>query len=480
MDVPPEKDPILKGKYPAKQHARRVAEWIAANGGEKKGVIYLEAQHAKLIEDKDQEAPFHQRRYFFYLTGCKLPDCYYTYDIEKDESTLYIPPIDPDEVIWSGLPLTVEEAVEKYDIDHIKLSSEINSYLLSPNTPSTTIYAIPHQISDHITFLNFSAKDFSLLKPAIDRNRVQKDVYEIALIRHANRVSDIAHTAVISSAKNAPNEQNLYGLFLQKCIAQGCHDQAYHSIVASGTNCATLHYVQNDLTLDKKLNVLLDAGAEYECYAADITRTFPISGTFTRESREIYEIVAEMQRQTMAMCRPGLRWEDAHVKGHEVAIEGLLKLGILRGDKEEIMKARTSVAFFPHGLGHYLGMDTHDVGGNPNYSDEDPMFRYLRIRGTVPENAVVTVEPGIYFCRFIVEPYLRDEQQARFIDEKVLERYWEVGGVRIEGETKLLMARCMRMALLTSADDVWITKDGFENLTKAPREIAEIESLMTT
>ena len=97
------------------------------------------------------------------------------------------------------------------------------------------------------------------------------------------------------------------------------------------------------------------------------------------------------------------------------------------------MQERISVAFFPHGLGHYLGLDTHDVGGEPDYGDSDGMFRYLRIRGRIPEGGVVTVEPGIYFCRFIVEPLLKDERKRGFIDEEVLERYWSVGGVRIEG-----------------------------------------------
>lgn len=289
---------------------------------------------------------------------------------------------------------------------------------------------------------------------------MRKDDYEVALVRHANRVSDVAHEAVIRAAKHAPNEQNLYGLFLQKCIAQGCHEQAYHSIVAAGCNCATLHYVRNDLALNKKLNLLIDAGAEYDCYAADVTRTFPLSGKFTKESREIYELVQEMQRQAMEMCRPGLRWEDAHERAHEIAIDGLLKLGILRGSKEELWKNRLSVAFFPHGLGHYLGMDTHDVGGNANYADGDPMFKYLRIRGHVPEGAIVTVEPGVYFCRFIIEPYLKDEKTKDFIDEKVLDKYWDVGGVRLE-------------------DDVLITKDGWENLTGIGKGVEEVEKMMS-
>ena len=125
------------------------------------------------------------------------------------------------------------------------------------------------------------------------------------------------------------------------------------------------------------------------------TRTFPISGKFSTESRAIYDIVLKMQLETIAVLKEGVRWDDVHELAHKIAIDGLLELGILKGDKEEILKNRTSVAFFPHGLGHYLGMDTHDTGGNANYADKDSMFRYLRVRGTLPAGSVITVEPGV-------------------------------------------------------------------------------------
>jgi Xaa-Pro dipeptidase len=102
-----------------------------------------------------------------------------------------------------------------------------------------------------------------------------------------------------------------------------------------------------------------------------------------------------MQKECMAALKEGVVWDDIHIKAHRIAIDGLLSLGILKGDKDEIFDSRASTAFLPHGLGHYLGMDTHDTGGNPNYADEDPMFRYLRIRGTLPAGSVVTVEPGV-------------------------------------------------------------------------------------
>ncbi len=238
--------------------------------------------------------------------------------------------------------------------------------------------------------------------------------------------------------KRVANERELEAIFTERCLALGCKEQAYHGIFGSGSNAATLHYVRNDEDLKGKWNVLVDAGAQWGCYASDVTRTLPLSGTFNTESRNIYEIVLRMQKECFLLVRGGVKWEDVHLRAHQVAVEGLLEHGILKGgSRDEIIEQGISVAFYPHGLGHYLGLDTHDTGGKPNFEDKDPKFRYLRIRGKLPVGSIVTVEPGVYFCRFIIEPYLKNPARAKYIDEKVLDRYWNVGGVRIEGELVL-------------------------------------------
>ncbi|PVH81282.1 putative Xaa-Pro aminopeptidase pepP [Cadophora sp. DSE1049] len=449
-------DTVLAGKYPAKAHAKAVVKWMRQKNPNVTGVLYLEGQKTRMIEDNDSEAPFRQRRYFYYLTGCQLPDSYFTYDIETEKSTLFIPPIEPESVIWSGLPVSEDEALSSYDVDNVRTTNEVAAALAHGGP---TVWAIQDQVSDHITFLEFDDKDYTLLKLAIEECRVIKDEYEIALTKKANIISTVAHTAVLKAVKTATNERELEALFIQKCIANGAREQAYHSIVASGTAGATFHYVNNAQPLEGKLNLLLDAGGEYQCYASDITRAFPINGKFSTESRAIYDIVLEMQLVCIEMLKEGVIWDDVHLKAHEIAIDGLLGLGILQGSKEDILKTRTSVAFFPHGLGHYLGMDTHDTGGHPNYEDKDTIFRYLRVRGALPAGAIITVEPGIYFCRFIIEPYLRDPVHAAYINFDVLNKYWEVGGVRIE-------------------DNILITKDGYENLTTAVKGVAEMERLI--
>lgn len=455
-------EPVLKGKYPAKAHAKRVTEYIRSKIPDATGVLFLEGRSDHLLEDSDSQGPFRQRRAFMYMTGADLADCAFTYDMETSRSTLYIPPINPEEVIWSGLPLSPEEALAKYDVDEVLPTAELNPQLAKLGAAGTksTVYAIAERVSDRVAFLAFGNKDFAVLAEAIDECRVVKDEYEIALIKKANQISSVAHKAVLENVRKAQNEYELEGIFVGACMRQGAKKQAYSSIVASGRAAATLHYVHNDKELPGKDLLLLDAGSEWSTYASDITRTFPISGRFTEQSRAIYEIVLQMQNDCIAMLKEGIWWDDVHVRAHEVAIDGLLSLGILKGERKEILEARTSTAFLPHGLGHYLGMDTHDTGGHPNYSDPDPMFRYLRVRRHLPAGSVITVEPGIYFCEFIIRPYLKDPKHSKYIDEDVLNNYWDVGGVRIE-------------------DNLVITKDGSINLTEAIKDPDELERIIS-
>jgi Xaa-Pro dipeptidase len=328
------------------------------------------------------------------------------YDIDADQLTLFIPPISPDDVIWSGLPLSPAEALERYDVDKVLETTEVNATLKAiaeSKGNKSTAFAIAEQVSDGTEFRSFSEANFKVLKGVIENARVVKDSYEVALLRKANDISAKGHIAAIKASKTATNEREIEGAFIATCIANGAREQSYHPIVACGKNGATLHYGKNDedlidpATQRKKDNVLIDAGGEYRTYCADITRVFPLNGKFLPETRQIYDIVLQMQLECIDMLKEGVQWEDVHAYAHRVAIKGLLKLGILRGSEDELFDKRVSVAFFPHGLGHYLGMDTHDTGGNPNYADTDTMFRYLRVRGRLPAGSVITVEPGVSF-----------------------------------------------------------------------------------
>lgn len=317
----------------------------------------------------------------------------------------------------------------------------------------------------------------TLLKPAIDEARVKKGAYELALIERANEISAAAHNAVLRCAWRMQNEREARALFEAVCLANGATDQAYPGIYASGRSAATLHYVKNDASLVKATNpqgavekpqiLLVDAGCEFRCYASDITRVIPLTRTkegstpqFSKQAREIYNLVLQMQKECIDLIRPGVHWDDIHTHAHRVLIKGFLSLGIFRNTftEDEIFHNRTSCAFLPHGLGHWIGMDTHDTGGHANYSDPDPMFRWLRVRRELVTDAVITVEPGVYFCPFIIDGYLAQEKHKRYIDEEVLDRYWPVGGIRIE-------------------DDVLVCEEGGRSLSLgAIKELDQVET----
>ena len=194
--------------------------------------------------------------------------------------------------------------------------------------------------------------------------RMIKDDHEIKLIRKANEISSLAHRQILASILKFKNEAQVEGLFLDVCVSRQAKQQAYDPIAASGPNAGTLHYDANNEDFENRQLMCLDAGCEYDLYASDITRTFPLSAAWpTREAENIYKLVERMQESCIKRLAPGVRYLDLHILAHQIAIDGLLALGILHnGTKEEIYKAGTSRAFFPHGLGHHIGLEVHDVG----------------------------------------------------------------------------------------------------------------------
>ncbi|WPG99891.1 Hypothetical protein R9X50_00271100 [Acrodontium crateriforme] len=463
--------PPPQGKYPAKAHARRVAKYIAEHGGPSEGLIYLEGRETEIVEDDDKERHYRQRRHFYYLTGCNEADCFFAYDIAADKSTLWIPPVDPETVMWAGMPLLPKEALEQFDVDQVLTTDELKSgkslsQMLGKS--NSTILAIKDRAdlsvfkSDALKTFNI-AFNFEITREAIEECRVVKDEHEIAMIRHANIVSSYAHSQILGAVKRAKNERELNAVFVMHCHANGCKEQAYGCICASGSGAASLHYVHNDKDFGDKLNLLLDAGCEYNNYCSDITRSFPLNGKFTKESRDIYELVQNMQSEAGSMIKAGVHWEDVHMRAHAVAAKGLRQLGILNPSLsvEQILDSKITCRFMPHGLGHYLGMDTHDTGGHANYADPNEFFTYLRIRGPIKLHSVLTNEPGIYFREFPFKQELKDGKWDGIVDQEKLAQYWSVGGIRLE-------------------DDLVVLENGFENLTTVRSEVDYVESMVQT
>lgn len=253
-------------------------------------------------------------------------------------------------------------------------------------------------------------------------------------MRKAAEVSVLAHQRVMRACRPGAHEYEIEAELLHEFMRHGLRSPAYPSIVAGGDNACVLHYTDNnDLLRDGDL-LLIDAGAEYQNYAADITRTFPVSGKFSEPQRQIYELVLAAQLAAIEQVHPGKRWNEPHDAAVHVLTRGMVKLGLLEGRVPKLIKDEAFKPFYMHRTGHWLGMDVHDVG---DYK-VDGEWRILE------PGMVLTVEPGLYISRGCQE-----------VDPK-----WRGIGVRIE-------------------DDVLVTQSGCEILTAAaPKTVAEIEALM--
>lgn len=332
------------------------------------GLIYLLGQETRDWEDTDGEAPFRQRRYAFYLSGANFPGTVVTYDIGKDSLTLWIPVREPFDVLWHGTLPSIAECAAEFDLDAVRDIKGLRPYLeetLDPLENPPTVY-IPHEYM-RPPLLSWERPsdgpslqmDTKHLLPAMDLARAVKTPYEIAKIRKAVSISSEAHRLVQQNIKSLKSEAEVENMFIAKCRELGAKKQAYNVIAGSGPNAATLHYDSNNEDFGDRQLMVLDAGAEYECYASDVTRTFPLNGHFTNEAKKVYQIVAEMQDSCIAMIRPGASWAKISNKAKLVAYQGLLNIGILQpgrtGQKPDMNLVR---AFFPHGLGHLVGLDT--------------------------------------------------------------------------------------------------------------------------
>jgi Xaa-Pro dipeptidase len=313
-----------------------------------------------------------------YSCSVDEPDCYITYDISQDELVLWIPKQrTPREIYYMGPVLTPELALDKYDIDSAKPADALRKYLkdfLHASTDAVIHVLHEDDLSQDETacFLyhnnavcggEHGSIDTERLMLAMNSCRVIKDDFEIGNIREANRISAIAHTEVLKNITKVKNEAAVEGIFTGTCLALGAKKQAYPPIAGSGQNAATLHYVNNNEALEGRQVLLLDAGCEVNCFACDVTRTFPIGIDWpSSEAKQIYDLVTRMQVLCIEQMKPGTHFANVHVLAHYVATHGLLQLGILQnGTLEEIAEAGTTLAFFPHGLGHHVGLEVHDV-----------------------------------------------------------------------------------------------------------------------
>ena len=395
----------------------------------------------------DTEYAYRQDSNFYYLSGYEEPESLLLIrpDHEKEKFVMFCRERDPQREQWDGFRTGQEGAIEQYGADAAHSINSIGEMMPSLLEGVKNIYfsmsapcGVDLKISDWIESIRKNTRagaeppqNLLSLDSILHEMRLIKEDYEMNLMRQAANITTEAHVRAMQAVTPGMFEYQLEAEYLYAFNKNGARSPAYNSIVGGGNNSCILHYVENNAELQDGDLVLVDAGCEYQYYASDVTRTFPVNGKFSPEQKEIYSIVLEAHKQSMEEAKPGNKWNLMHEKSVEVIVEGLLSIGLLKGTKEEIIEKGEYSKFYMHRIGHWLGMDVHDVGSYKQDGD----WRELE------KGMVMTVEPGIYILDSI-----------EGIDDK-----WKGIGVRIE-------------------DDIAITDSGFELLTPdVPRTIEEVE-----
>lgn len=403
------------------------------------------------IRNNDCHYPFRQDSYFWYLTGFNEPNCILLLRKMqgKCEHILFLRPSDPLLETWNGKRLGVEKACAALNMDQAYSIDEFNQQFATLCQNISTLYHKPEQQSWGTQLfqenIEKSAVIFEQLidwSPIIDEMRLFKSNHEIALIQQACQITALAHLRAMKQTRPNRLEYEIEGEILHEFTRFGARFPSYNSIIAGGENACILHYNENDQPLKDGELVLIDAGCEFAMYAGDITRTFPVNGKFSQPQKDIYQIVLQAQKRAIELLVAGNSIQQANDEVVRIKVEGLVKLGILQGEVDELIEKQAHREFYMHGLGHWLGLDVHDVG---SYSkDRHNGDRNSRLRDRPLEvGMVLTVEPGLYIST----------------KAQVPEQYKGIG-VRIE-------------------DNILITDYGNKVLTSAvPKEIEDIEFIM--
>jgi Xaa-Pro aminopeptidase len=419
---------------------------------EPSSVAVIPAAHES-TRSYDTEYRFRQDSDFWYLTGFPEPDAIAVVDPSNKKAvyTLYVRPRDLEMETWFGRREGVEGAVKHFGADRAfpvgKFASDLGK-LLDGHEKLYYRFAVD-KVLDQLVLQYLSTQRVRRLKTAypphtiidptivLGEMRLHKSKAEIELMQTAATISAEAHILAMKKTKPGMNEYQVESLIESYMREHGASGTAYNSIIGGGENATILHYVENNRRLNDGDLILIDAGAEYKGYAADITRTFPINGRFSPPQREVYDVVLDVQLQCIEATKTGNTVKKRQELSIELLTEGMKKLGLLKGKTSDLIKKKAYMRYYMHGVGHYLGLDVHDAGR---------YFTDQTAKNSRPfePGMVLTVEPGLY-----VPP-----------DDKSAPAKYRGIGVRIE-------------------DDVLVTEAGNRNLTaKVPKDADEIEALM--
>nr|AKF43199.1 metallopeptidase M24 family protein [Melianthus villosus] len=440
------------------------------------GFVFLQGGEEKTRYCTDHTELFRQESYFAYLFGVTEPGFYGAIDISTGKSTLFAPRLPENYAVWLGEIKPASFFKERYIVNAVCYTDEIVKVLQDEyQGPGQPLLFLLHGLntdSDNFSKpAEFEGKekfevDLTTLHPVLTECRVLKSHLELAVIQYANDISSEAHVEVMRRTTVGMKEYQLESMFLHHTYMYGgCRHSSYTCICATGGNSAVLHYghaaAPNDRTFEDGEMALLDMGAEYNFYGSDITCSFPVNGKFTSDQLLIYNAVLEAHNVVISTLKPGISWLDMHKLAEKTILKSLKKGGIIIGDVDEMMAERIGAVFMPHGLGHLLGIDTHDPGGYPKGMErpKEPGLRSLRTIRQLQDGMVITVEPGCYFIDALLVPALEGSNTSKFFNREVIGRFTSFGGVRIES-------------------DVYVTADGCKNMSNVPRETWEIEAVM--
>lgn len=430
------------------EHARRRKQLMETMGNGSIAIIPTSTIH---IRNRDVEFPFRADSDFFYLTGFAEPEAVAVLVPHRPqgEYILFCRERDPERETWDGLRAGLDGATATYGADDAFPFSDMDDILPGLLENKSRVYytmgldaEFDQRVVGWVRAVRGRGRagvrapeEFIALGHILHDMRLYKSKGEIAAMRQAAQITVEAHRRAMRVCHPGMYEYQIEAELQHAFMHGGARSTAYPPIVGGGANGCILHYRENASVLQDGELLLIDAGAEFDCYAADVTRTFPVNGRFTPAQREAYEVVLEAQLAAIDKAVPGNHWNEPHEAAVRVITKGLMEMGILKGKLPALLKAEAYKPYYMHRTGHWLGMDVHDVG---DYK-VGGQWRVLE------PGMVLTVEPGLYF---------------KAGTRGLAKRWWNIG-IRIE-------------------DDVLIAKSGNEVLTaEAPKTVDQIESLMS-
>ena len=415
---------------------------------------------------------FVQDTNFLYYVGVDLPNCACLIDVENNKTTFYMKETTIHDIIWIGKTKSIQSWGNDTGADIIKDISKLESDLKNKkNVMYPPQFRAENKIQIH-ELLNVPLKEVEkkssvkLINAIIQQRSIKSDE-EISEIKNALEITNLIHLKSMTATQPGKYEYEVVSE-MEKIIKDHSVELAYPIIFTKNGQILHNSIYNNKIAKDNLL--LNDSGANSKLhYASDITRTFPASGKFSTKQKEIYLIVKEMQEAVLKELKPGVNFKDMHKLSAYIGIKGLKKLGLLKGSCEEAVDSGVYGLFYPHGLGHMLGLDVHDMEslgedlvGYDKESKREVEFgiTFLRLGKKLEKGFCITVEPGIYFIPELFNQWKKDNKHSNFINYDKFEKYLDFGGIRIE-------------------DNILITNNQSENLSDfIIKEVDDIESMM--